>query len=235
MTAVAVDQVRGIKIRQPSDSRRRMDFLAKISKALGLEDADEEKVLEALTGRVALADVVSALELDDADDVTDNDKLVEAVKAKFAADKGEEKSLEDRAKEEGKEVVSKARLDTLEEKAEKGVKAEAELHQAKFDTAYDKALEGLRVDAKDETRERYEKLYKADAETTLETLEKLPKLAPTEARGKTGKPGDAAPEGVDAERHELDQKVKAYVKEHPDKSYVEALEIVEAELEEATA
>lgn len=226
MTAIAADRIRGVKLAAPSDSRRRMDFLAQIAKALGIEDATEEKVLEALDGRVSLSDLAEALEVEVKADELTSEKLVEAVKAK-ADEKPEEKSLEDRAKDEGKVVVDAADYAGVKRDAERGRKAAEELHQSKFDTAFDAALtdpKGPRVDAKDETRERYQKLYDEAPETTLELLENLPRLAQGEARGKTGKTPDV-PDNVDAERAELDRKAKAYMTEHK-VTYVEALDAV---------
>lgn len=205
-----------------------MTFLEKIRKALGLADeATEEQVLEALDGRVPVADLVAALELDKD---TEADKLADAIKAKFAGEATEDdrKSLEERAREEGKVLLDATDYAQVKRDAERGKQAADELRQAKFDTAFDKALAEAKVDAKDETRERYQKLYDADPETTLEMLENLPKLAPTEARGSGKGASEAAPDNVDADRHALDRKVQAYMREHNESDYVKALDAVVA-------
>jgi hypothetical protein len=241
MTRIALEEIESVRIgngnQEWSDSRRRMPDLTKIAKALGLkEDTDEAAILEALKGRPSLSEIAEKLgiEIEVADgDSLDTEKLTEAVKTAIEEGGGaaDEKSLEDRAKEEGKQVVENAEFAELKRDAAAGKKAADELHQAKFDTAFDKALSGVRVDAKDETRERYQKLYDADAEATLELLENLPKLARTDARGSGGTEGDV-PDGVDEDRAKLDRRVKAYMREHDLSDYAEALDKVLAEDED---
>lgn len=225
---VPIDRI--ARLRSASDSRACME---KIAKLLGLDkEATEEQIVEALEKRPDLAKVLEPLELDLKDDASE-EEISEAVKAKLEElskedeGEGEDKlTLEERAKKEGKVVLSKDTIDALNEKVEKGVKAADELHQAKFDTAYDKAVDECRIKTSDETRKRWEKLYKADAETTLEQLKELPKLANTKAKGGTGDAGEV-PEGADPERHDLDKRVKARMKEKGE-DYITALDAVMA-------
>lgn len=137
-------------------------------------------------------------------------------------------SLEQQAAAEGKVLLSQADLDDLTAKAEKGEEAAKQLHQQKFETAYDKASEEGRVDAKTETRERWEKLYDSNPSVTLDALADLPKVINLDApRGENGKVSDA-PDGHDAERFELHQKAEAYA-EKKGVSYEDALIALDSE------
>lgn len=191
-----------------------------IAKLLGLDEAaTEEQILDALKSKLAASDtaeIAKALELkDDAS----GEEIVAAIKAKD--DDGTEVTAEERAEAEGKVVFTKSDAADLKRMASAGQKAADELHQSKFDTAFEKALDGVRVDAKDETRERWQKLYDADADTALEALDNLPKLASSTPRGSGG-----GVEDDDADdRTKLDRKAKAYAKEHK-VSYEDALDAV---------
>lgn len=211
MTGVPLDRVVGVEVprRGPgaSDSRRCMkDQLIKI---LGLDaDATDEKILEALKDKVdgdsPTAVIAKALDLkEDASE----EEILDAIKAAGEKEPAKE-SLEDRAKAEGKKLVSAEDYAGLKAMAERGEKAAQELHQAKFDAAYDKAVDEVRLKTSDEARERYQKLYEKAPEETIEILDGLPKLANTRAKGAGGDVGDEA-EGVDAERAKLDKRVKA--------------------------
>jgi hypothetical protein len=223
-----LDRLSGIceRTRSSSDSHAQMAELATIAKALGLDEkASEEDVLAALGKTVSLKDLGETLGIEIAEDA-EPDKVLEDAKAKLE-EKPAEQSLEDRAKAEGKKLVDADEFAETKRKAEAGERAEKELRQQKFDTAFEKALDEGRVDAKDETKERLQKLYDADAEACLEDLDNRPKIVNTEARG-SGKSRDAgeAPEGVDQESFELDQRVKAYMDEHDEPDYDKALDKV---------
>lgn len=178
----------------------------KLTEALGLDaGADEEKIFEAVTGAL-----------------TERDTL------KDQADKPE--SLEDRAKAEGKVVIEN---DQLQDLTGRLTAAEKSLADSAFEKAFDSALNEQRVDAKDETRQRFRKLYDQDADTTVEMLDNLPKLVSSEAKGKGGSDQVSdAPEGVDADSHALDREVRAYMTEHSEDSYTVALDKVLATKEE---
>ena len=182
-----------------SDSRAQMPDLKKIAAALGLaEDASEDAILTKLAERPSLdaAKVAEALGVEDADEAA----IV--AKAKELADGGEA-SVEDRARAEGKVVVKVTDFEQLTADAAKGAQAADELRQMAFDSAYKAALDGGRIDGKDETKQRFQKLYDADSEATLETLANLPKVVNMTAAG-SGEGKGETPENVDADRHDLD-------------------------------
>lgn len=228
MTVVDVDRITSIDVSGASDSRGRMKEIAKL---LGLDaEATEEQILEALKGRLDLSAVAKALDLKE--DATE-DEILEAIKsAREGADAGED-SLEDRAKAEGKRVVDADEYDDLRADAKAGREAADKLHQREFDDAFDRALndpKGARVDAKPETRERYQKLYDKAPEETVEMLDNLPRLvngSPTGQGGGTGSGGEA-PDNVDEDRFELNERVEERMRKD-DCSYEEALRKVRAE------
>jgi hypothetical protein len=209
------------------------ELLAKIAEALGLDkEADEKTVLEELEKRHSLADVAESLKIEIEGDVEDVDKLAEAITEHFKESKDDdEKTLKERAEAEGKTVLKKDDLIQLTADAKAGKKASEELHQGKFDTAFSAALDEVRVDAKDETRESWQKLYDKAPEETIERLAALPKLASTKARG-SGKADNEVPEGVHEDHEKIDRKVKDKIKEDPKLTYAEALDIVLNELDE---
>jgi hypothetical protein len=185
-------------------------LLEKLTETLGLDEgADENKVFDAVKGALSERD---------------------QAKQDLADKASDEKSLEDRAKDEGKVVMDAEQVKDLTDRL---TDTEKELTGARFDKHFDKALDDKRVDAKPETRERFQKLFAQDEETTISILENSPKLVNDEARGKGGSDAiDDVPDGVDPEAHKLDLKVKAYRKEHTDLSYAEAYEKVLADQEE---
>lgn len=214
-----------------SDSRPGMkELLEKLAKALKLDgDVDEEKVLEAIT---ELADreepeaklpseLVEALDLDSDADADAATKAVKSLAEK--ASKADKPSVP-----KGKELLDKDELATLRADAKAGREARDELHQGKFDQAFANCLDEKRVDARDETKERYQKLYDKAPEETLETLENLPKLLSDTARGSGARPSgpDEIPAGLDEERYELHEKVVVYMREHRVDDYEKALEAV---------
>lgn len=228
--AVPLEDVDSIEVEDASDSRRGMEkLLEKLVKVLKLDaDADEAKVLEAIT---ELADkgseeneeaklpeaLVKALELDeDADAET-------AVKAiKTLADK-----VSKPEPPKGKELLDTGELTELRSDAKAGREAKAELHQGKFDQAFERTLEDKRVDAKDETREEYQALYEKAPDETLKVLERLPKIVNDAARGHGKERGsDEVPAGVDEERYELHEKVLEYQREQKEPDYAKALDAV---------
>jgi hypothetical protein len=228
MTTLPLDRVVGVQVDGASDSRRCMKEIAKL---LGLDaEATEEQIVEALEARPDFTKVLEPLELDLKDDASE-EEIVAAVKAKLAEKseepKGKELSLEDRAKKEGKVVLSAEDVATLHADSKAGRKASEELHQGKFDTAYNKAVDEVRLKTSDETREKYQALYNKAPEETIEILDELPKLANTEARGAGGKGGEP-PKGVHEERYELNKRVEARMADKSE-DYPTALQAVMAE------
>jgi phage I-like protein len=81
-------------------------------------------------------------------------------------------TLDDLAKSQNKVVLDASDVTTLLADATAGRQAADELHKQKFETAFDKALsQGKATPAQKET---YEKLYAADADTTLSALDSAP-------------------------------------------------------------
>lgn len=205
-----------------SDSRARMEALQKIAKALGLaDDSNEDQILAELGKRPALADLAKALGVNS--EVTDTEALVAKVK-----EGSDERSLEDRAKDEGKTLIDEDTLNQLKDQAAAGQAAADQLKADRFDRAFDKALSGGRVDAKAETKERFHKLYEADADTAIETLENLPKIVNVKPAG-SGEGSLEVADNVDSDRAQLDHEVKAYMKDHSEADYAKALDAVLAE------
>lgn len=223
MTQIPVADIVAIIAGDASDSRGCMKEIAKL---LGLDaEATEEQIVEALEAKLDLSAIAKALELKD--EATAED-IVTAIKAKD--EKPEEVSLEDRAKAEGKVVLDADEVAEMRTGAKAGKAAAAELKQDKFDRAFDKALDEVRVDTKDETRKEWQELYDLAPEQTLKRLDALPPLANTKPKGSGAAPGanGEAPDGVDEERFELNEKVEARMAKD-DCSYEEALRKVRAE------
>lgn len=199
----------------------------KLIKLLGLDaEATEDQILEALSSKLDNSDLLKALGLKT--DASDTDVL-DAVKA---LDKGDtEVSLEDRAKAEGKVVVDAKDWTETKAGAAAGKAAAAELKQDKFDRAFEAALkdpEGPRVDAKEETRQEWQELYDLAPEQALKRLDALPRIANAKPRGSGEGGGTDAPDNVDQERFELNEKAEARMVAD-DCSYEEALRKVRAE------
>lgn len=186
----------------------------KLTEALGLDvGADDEKIVEAVKGA-----------------------LTERDEAKQLADRSSDsKSLEDRAKEEGKVVIE---ADQLKELSDRVSESERKLADADFERVFDAALKdpkGPRVDAKPETRERFRKLFDQDRDTTVAILESAQPLVKSTPNGEGGSESvEDTPAGVDPEMAKLDKQVKAYAKEHK-VSYAEALDEVQNELDQEGA
>lgn len=190
------------RIGGPPDSPPAMsDLLKTLAKLHGLpEDADEAKVLEAVT----------------------------AAKAKLDAPppKDDTVTLEAAAAREGKVLLSAEQVTRLTEDAAKGVKAETDLAAMTFDAAYKAALAKGCLDARPETRELHASIYAVDRVQSLKLLESLPPgVVNLTACGEGGDaseiPGDVIPD-----RFELDRKAQAWMAEHKTDDYMLALSAV---------
>lgn len=190
------------------DTRRTMGHLHKIALALGLdENADEATVLAAVEQAKTTSPTVT---LDAAT------ALVQA---------------------EGKVILSKddhAKLTTDAAKAgaleARVVALEADAQSQRFTLAFDKALDEGRVDAKQETRDAWKAQFDATGDSALALLSTLPQVINLATSGQSGRDqahGDA-PAGVDPESFQLDQKVQAFLLEHPELDYLSALDRVVA-------
>lgn len=134
----------------------------------------------------------------------------------------ETKTLDQMAKEEGKILLDSGQYEDLQARIKVGEDAAKQLHEQTFVAAYDKALEEGRVDAKEETKSNLRELYDANPAVTLDVIAGLGKVVTLDsAKGDGGESADV-PEGVDADRFELDRKAKSYAAEH-NVDYVVAL------------
>jgi hypothetical protein len=197
------------RIGDAPDSRPAMsDLLKTLAKLHGLpEDADEAKVLEAVTAAKAKADAEPPN--------TDT------------------RTLETMAQAEGMRLLTADEHRTLMAGAEQGVKASGELAAMRFATAFDNALHKGCVDAKPETRELHAAIYAGDAEQSLKLLQSLPEgVVNMTARGEGGDASET-PEGVDPESVTLDREVKAYIAASGETDYAKALNAVLAGSEQA--
>lgn len=208
MPTVCLSQVDPFVIEDPNgdaaDSQPVMPDLEKIATALGLDTAaTEAQILEAVETAKAAKPEPKTLDAQAAD------------AGKVLLDKDEHDRL--KATEAAKSELD-ARVQTLEKNAADGA----------FDIAFTKALEDGRVDAKPETRTRYRKIYDLDADVAIDTLTNLPKIVNLDGSTVTERDqtAGAAPDGHDPESYELDQKVQAYLGEHPDLEYSTALDRV---------
>lgn len=172
------------RIGGPPDSRPAMsDLLKTLAKLHGLpEDADEAKVLEAVTTAKSKAD--------EPPPSTDT------------------RTLEAMATAEGKRLLTADEVKTLTNSAARGAQAAADLATMRFDTAFTKALHDGRVDAKPETRELHAAIYAGDPGQSLKLLDSLHPVANLTAKGEGGNHGET-PDGVDPDSFQLDRKVKA--------------------------
>jgi hypothetical protein len=230
-----------------SDSRRQMSTpadLKKLAVALGLaEDADETKILEAITAlktppveTPATKELANALGL--ADDA-DAPKILEAVTALQAAAKDPEptvetKTLEQLATDAGKMLLDKTQVAMLNAAASKVPTLEASLKELtdervenRFKLAWDAAVERLVVAPAEETSIR--ELYAAAPDATIKMLEARTTPVVNAARRGSGAGDDGvAPAGVDAASFALDKRVRAHMLESKEPDYLKALEQVQA-------
>lgn len=188
------------------DNRPTMPLPKKILDALGLpEDADDDQVI----GKIG------------------------DLKKKGEPKKTDTLTLEAQASAEGKVILDAAAHAKLEQQAAAGEQAAQTLHTQRFEQAYRGALDAGRVDAKPETRERFEGLYRANADLTVQTLDALPVTVNLTARG-SGGDTTATPDGYDDESYKLDQRVQSRMSDKGE-DYTVALNAVLAEDERMVA
>lgn len=203
-----------------ADSRAAMpvEITAETLKLLDLpEDADEAKLLETLTALKQTAK--------------------DAKKAAKQLDKEPQKTLEQQAKDAGLVLLDTDDVRKLQKKAAAGAEAAKQLHQQRFDTAFELALadpKGPRV--KPAEKEQLQKVYKLDADLAIEMIEARDPVVGVGTLP-NGDPAidltrdDVEPEtlvraGVFPGSHELDSKIRAHMREHklPESQYITILE-----------
>ncbi len=169
-----------------SDSRRTMDKALLTLLDLD-ENADEAKVLEAVTALKEKADEKPAEE--------------------------DARTLEQQAADEGKVLLDTAALADLTRKANAGEEAAKQLAAQRFETSFERAVaSGRAIPAQ---KEQLEHFYTLDAEGTLKLLDEGPQIVNVMPSGWNNSrlELDDGPAGVDPDAHKLDAKVKARLKE----------------------
>ncbi len=169
-----------------SDSPDAMtDFLKQLRESLSLPaDATDEAVLAATK------------------------TLAEAKAPEVEAETGT-KTLTEQATAEGKVVLDAGEYAAMSANAEAGATAATELATMRFTTAFDKALGEHKLDAKPETRERFRKIFDADEQVCLDTLDGLAPIVALSVKGAGGEDAEEAPAGVDPDKHKLHVAAKA--------------------------
>ncbi len=143
-------------------------------------------------------------------EATEEEILTAAREAKEAAEK---------PAEDGQVTLSATEVADLTSKANAGEKAAADLADMRFSTAYDKAVEEGR--AAPAQREHFHKIFQADEELAIATLDSLQQVVSTKASGRPGgAPSGGAPDSysvdglqADPDALELDAKAKALAEE----------------------
>ncbi len=197
------------RIGDPPDSREAMpDLLKTLAKLHGLpETADEAKVLEAVTAAKTKAD------------------------AEPAPGSTDTKTLEAQAAAEGKVLLDATQVTKLTADAAEGVKAAKDLATMRFDTAYTKALESGRLDAKPETKALHAGIFAVDPDKSIQLLESLPEgvvnlAAKGEGGDHTETPTTLDGAQLDVDSVKLDKTVKARMAEKGE-DYITALNAIQ--------
>lgn len=195
---------------QSSDSRRTMDKA--LLTALGL-DADAELVT-ALDG-VELDEAQEKKLLDAATGLKDKaDKPAEPVKPDV-------KTLEADAAAEGLVLLDADRVKTLERQAAAGETAMKQLHEQRFETAFDAALKneaGAKVTPAE--KDKLHKVFELDADLAIDMIESREPIVGAKPRGlhvteldDDADPAAVAAAGLHPDAHQLDVAIKAKLKE----------------------
>lgn len=159
-----------------------------------------------------------------------NAEEIVALHAKAAKVDEAEKAAKDKAAEA---AASKGQVETLSNRVET---LESDAKDRDFKELFNQMRGQGRVDAKPETEETWKETFTTlGAEKTRKLMKQIPaETIPLSAQGRSGS-GDqeAIPKGVHSENFTINQKVEAFMSEHPDKSFDEALRHVESELAKA--
>lgn len=125
----------------------------------------------------------------------------------------------------GHSVIANSRLETLEQREGEADRLSKELGELRFESAFKQAMDEGRVTPAQ--KPNLLAIFEKDAKLGLDTLAAMLPQVVTAARGTRGDTGPAeGPDGYDAESYDLDRKVQAYRREHPDLSYTDALDRV---------
>ena len=162
-----------------------------------------------------------------------------ALSAKAAeADAASEKATEAEkaAKEKAAEAAaSKGQVEALSTRIDAAEKREKDRDFAEL---FKQAQREGRLDAKGETEKTWRETFDAlGAEKTKALVEQVPaETIPLSSQGRSGSgEQEAAPKGMHAENFALNQKVEAFMAEHPDKTFDDALAYIQVEAQKAAA
>lgn len=190
------------------------DFIAQIREALGLDESTDDATVLAKARELAAAGAAPP-------------------------PAATEKTLAQLAAESGSVVLSAADHASLTQNALAGAAAAKQLHEQRFEVAFDKALEdpsGARVTPA--MKDNLKALYDKAPDLTLSTIEAMPVMVQTSAAGATGARSaaddpalqlDAGGFDVDEDRVELHNKTLA-IAAQKGIDYADALQLAAAEL-----
>lgn len=190
-----------------------------------VEDADSPRAMD--------KEILTLLDLSED---TNTEGVVAAIKALQAKPAEpvtlDATTLEAEAGKHGKVLLDQEAYATLRRGAEAGERAEAELKEQRFASAFRVALEAGRVVPAEE--DSFKTFYALDADATLKQLAERPQIVNTKPSGWNNdhQQGGDAPAGHDAADHALHQKVLSRIIElgrNPEKDYIVTLEQVLAE------
>ena len=146
------------------------------------------------------------------------------------ADAAKKKAEEDAAE---KAAEAKAKDSTIESLTQRVDKMEADSAERDFTELFSQAQREGRVDTKDETRATWLETFKAlGAEKMKTLLNQVPaETIPFTAQGRSGDTEQSTvPAGQHPESFKLNQRVEAYMREHPEVDFDKALDTVRGEM-----
>lgn len=183
-----------------ADSRRTMSaptftLDADTLKGYGIEDEDAQKKILDLVGEAE----------------PDTVKILQAIEAAKPAPEDEPKTLDQLLKDEGKVALDGPQLVQLQQDAKAGREAAKELHESKFSTKFDDAVR--KGKASPAQRELMSEMYAVKPAETLKLLDEAPQIFNVIPQGQPIEAEQATPSGIDPASHQLDQAVKARLKQ----------------------
>lgn len=165
--------------------------------------------------------------LDLTGDATDDQVRDAIVKLTEREPENEQKTLEQQAAEQGKQLLDNDQVTALVADAQAGREAHNRLLDLEFETAFDKAVrEGRAIPANHDSRKHF---FTLDRDATLKDLAEGPVIVNTRAsqwdNTRTDR-GDDAPDGVHPESHAMHRKVLDHLdaKSLPQSEYPRVLE-----------
>ena len=186
----------------PADSRGHMKITPKIRKQLAVADAITDEAVQGILKALGVTD--------DADEAATLKHLDGALATPAAPDpvKPDTKTLEQMAADAGMKILDAGAFDQLVSGAAAGLEAQKQLKQARFDTAWTAAVDGLR--RLESERDTYRHFYELDADNTLKLLEDGPVLFNARPIGSNdhSDPAKIDPRNPNFELAQVDQKAR---------------------------